>query len=222
VIDVSARMALRDFTLDVDVRFARGVTVLAGPSGAGKSTLLRIVAGLVRPDAGHVSIGGRVLHRDDGGGTPAFRRDVAYVFQEYALFPHLDVLDNVAYGLAARGVARAARRAAASAWLERLGITKLAQARPRDLSGGERQRVALARALAWTPRALLLDEPFAALDDATRTAVRDEVRATLAALGVPVVLVTHDESDVAAFAAPVVRLERGRVVADETAATPHV
>ncbi|HWT05345.1 MAG TPA: ATP-binding cassette domain-containing protein [Xanthomonadales bacterium] len=211
MIELVARKALREFTLDVDVRFARGVTVLAGPSGAGKSTLLRIVAGLVRPDAGSVVIDGRELQRD-GAGAPAFRRDVAYVFQEYALFPHLDVLDNVAYGLAARGVARGARRATASAWLERLGIGALARARPRALSGGERQRVALARALAWTPRALLLDEPFAALDDATRAGVRDEVRATLGALGVPVVLVTHDESDVVAFAAPVVRLERGRVV----------
>jgi molybdate transport system ATP-binding protein len=212
VIELVARKALREFTLDVDVRFARGVTVLAGPSGAGKSTLLRIVAGLVRPDAGRVVIDGRVV---DGGGAdaPAFRRDVAYVFQEYALFPHLDVLDNVAYGLAARGVARAERRSTASAWLERLGIGALARARPRTLSGGERQRVALARALAWTPRALLLDEPFAALDDATRVSVRDEVRATLAALDVPVVLVTHDEADVAAFGAAVVRLERGRVVA---------
>jgi molybdate transport system ATP-binding protein len=212
VIEVAARKALREFTLDVDVRFERGVTVLAGPSGAGKSTLLRIVAGLVRPDGGHVTIDGRVVH-GAGADAPAFRRGVAYVFQEYALFPHLDVLGNVAYGLAAQGVAPAARRAAATAWLERLGIGALARARPRDLSGGERQRVALARALAWTPRALLLDEPFAALDDATRARVRDEVGATLAALDVPVVLVTHDESDVTAFAAPVVRLERGRVVA---------
>ena len=212
MIEIAARKALRGFTLDVDVRFARGVTVLAGPSGAGKSTLLRIVAGLVRPDAGHVVLSGRVLHRD-GTSVAAFRRDVAYVFQEYALMPHLDVIDNVAYGLAARGVARAARRATAGTWLERLGIGALARARPRDLSGGERQRVALARALAWTPRALLLDEPFAALDDATRARVRDEVRTTLTALDVPVVLVTHDESDVTAFAAPVVRLERGRVVA---------
>jgi ABC-type sulfate/molybdate transport systems ATPase subunit len=212
VIEVAARKALRDFTLDVDVRFERGVTVLAGPSGAGKSTLLRIVAGLVRPDAGRVVIDERVVH---GGRTdePVFARGVAYVFQEYALFPHLDVLANVAYGLAARGVARATRRATASAWLERLGVAALSRARPRELSGGERQRVALARALAWTPRALLLDEPFAALDDATRASVRDEVRATLTALGVPVVLVTHDDADVAAFAAPVVRLERGRVVA---------
>jgi molybdate transport system ATP-binding protein len=211
VIEIAARKTLRDFTLDVEVAFARGVTVLAGPSGAGKSTLLRIVAGLVRPDAGRVALGGRVLQHD-GTSLAAFRRDVAYVFQEYALFPHLSVLDNVAYGLAARGVARDERRATASAWLERLGLAPLARARPPSLSGGERQRVALARALAWTPRALLLDEPFAALDDATRVRVRAEVRATLSALDVPVVLVTHDESDVAAFNAPVVRLDRGRVV----------
>ncbi len=210
MIELTARKTLRDFTLDVDVRFARGVTVLAGPSGSGKSTLLRIVAGLVRPDAGRVVLGGRVL-QDGRACVPAFRRDVAYLFQEYALFPHLDVLDNVAYGLAARGIAREPRRAAARAWLERLGIGALALARPQALSGGERQRVALARALAWTPRALLLDEPFAALDDATRVRVRAQVRETLASLDVPVVLVTHDENDVAAFQAPVVRLEKGRV-----------
>ena len=211
MIELTARKMLRDFALDVELGFAPGVTVLAGPSGAGKSTLLRIVAGLVRPDAGHVALDGRVL-QNDRASVAAFRRDVAYVFQEYALFPHLDVLDNVAYGLRARGVAREPRRATARAWIERLGIAALARARPHALSGGERQRVALARALAWTPRALLLDEPFAALDDATRARVRDQVRDTVAGLGIPVVLVTHDETDVAAFQAPVVRLERGRVV----------
>ncbi|MDB5073248.1 MAG: ATP-binding cassette protein, partial [Candidatus Eremiobacteraeota bacterium] len=139
MIEIAARKTLRDFTLDVEVQFARGVTVLAGPSGSGKSTLLRIVAGLVRPDAGRVVLDGDVLQHD-GASVAAFRRGVAYVFQEYALFPHLDVLDNVAYGLAARGIARAQRRAAALAWLERLGIDVLARARPHALSGGERQR----------------------------------------------------------------------------------
>ncbi|MBV8749901.1 MAG: ATP-binding cassette domain-containing protein, partial [Candidatus Eremiobacteraeota bacterium] len=130
MIEVTARKALRDFALDVGLTFDRGVTVLAGPSGAGKSTLLRIVAGLIRPDAGRVVVDGRVVHGPHGD-VPAFRRDVAYLFQEYALFPHLDVLDNVAYGLAARGVGRAARHATARAWLARLGLEALAAARPR-------------------------------------------------------------------------------------------
>jgi molybdate transport system ATP-binding protein len=212
VIDVTARKALRTITLDVDLRFPSGVTVLEGPSGAGKSTLLRIVAGLVRPDAGVVALDGRVLH-DAHRSVPSFRRDIAYVFQEYALFPHLSALDNVAFGLAARGVPRAERLETARAWLDRLGIAGLERARPRALSGGERQRVALARALAWRPRAVLLDEPFAALDEATAARVRDELRDTLGALGVPVVLVTHDPGDARAFGAPVVMLRDGRVAA---------
>jgi len=210
VIELRVGKKLREFTLEVDLAFGPGVTLLVGPSGAGKSTLLRIVAGLERPDSGRVALGGRVLH-DGRVDVPAFRRDVSYVFQEYALFPHLDVLDNVAYGLAARGASRDAQRSAAGAWLERLGIAALAKARPRALSGGERQRVALARALAWKPSAVLLDEPFAALDEAIRLRVRDELQATLATLDVPVVLVTHDESDAVAFGSPIVRLERGRV-----------
>jgi molybdate transport system ATP-binding protein len=221
VIEVAVRKALREFTLDVAGRFEPGVTVLAGPSGSGKSTLLRIIAGLVEPDAGTVLLNGSPLRRD-GVSVPAFRREIAYLFQEYALFPHLDVLDNVAYGLAARGVARAARRRAAAKWLDRLGIAALARALPRTLSGGERQRVALARALAWTPRALLLDEPFAALDDATRAHVREELRATLATLEVPVVLVTHDEADAELFAARVRRLDRGHLCPDGEAAPSAV
>ncbi|HEX3466492.1 MAG TPA: ATP-binding cassette domain-containing protein [Candidatus Elarobacter sp.] len=217
MIELQAVKALREFTLDVDLTFGAGVTLLAGPSGAGKSTLLRIIAGLVRPDAGRVALGGRVLH-DAHADVPAFRRDVAYVFQDYALFPHLSVAENVAYGLMARGASRAARRAAADAWLERLGLGALANARPRALSGGERQRVALARALAWEPRAVLLDEPFAALDEATRNRVREELRATLTALDVPVVLVTHDESDALAFRSPLIRLERGRAAEKESGA----
>jgi molybdate transport system ATP-binding protein len=209
VIELAIRKQLRTFELDVDVTFERGVTLLTGPSGAGKTTLLRTIAGLVRPDAGRVVLDGRVL--DEGRTHVApYRREVAYVFQDYALFPHLSVLDNVAFGLAARGVARSAQHGTAGAWLERLGIGALARARPHALSGGERQRVALARALAWTPRALMLDEPFAALDPTTRARVRAEVRETLATLDVPVVLVTHDAQDTAAFDAPQVHLERGR------------
>ena len=211
MIELRVTKALREFTLELELAFAPGVTLVVGPSGAGKSTMLRIIAGLARPDAGRVALDGRVLH-EHRVDVPAYRREVAYVFQDYALFPHLDVLDNVAYGLIARRTDRTAARTAARSWLDRLGLAALAAARPRALSGGERQRVALARALAWQPRAVLLDEPFAALDDATRRHVRAELRATLTALDVPVVLVTHDPDDASAFDAPAVRIERGRVV----------
>ncbi len=209
---MSARKALRTFTLDVELRFESGVTVLAGPSGAGKTTVLRLIAGLARPDAGRILLDGRTLH-DDGSSVPACERDVAYVFQDYALFPHLSALDNVAFGLRARGIPRARRATVAREWLERFDIAALERARPNTLSGGERQRVALARALAWRPRAVLLDEPFAALDAATTAHVREHVQAALRALDVPVVLVTHDAGDAAAFDAPVVRIEQGRVAA---------
>ncbi len=214
MIELSARKRLRAIEVDVALTFAAGVTVLAGPSGAGKTTVLRMVAGLARPDAGRIALDGRVL--DDGHHrVPPFQREIGYLFQEYALFPHLDVLDNVAYGLTARGVPRGERRKHARVWLERLGIAPLAAAWPRTLSGGERQRVALARALAAQPRAVLLDEPFAALDGATRDRVRAELRATLASLAVPVVIVTHDLRDATAFEAPIVRLEAGRVVVED-------
>jgi molybdate transport system ATP-binding protein len=211
MITFTIRKQLRSFALDVSGRFARGVNVLSGPSGAGKTTLLRIIAGLDVPDAGRVVIDDEVV-QDAGHRVPAFRRGVAYVFQEYALFPHLDVLTNVGYGLAAHGVARAERERVAHGWLERLGLAAVAHARPGTLSGGERQRVALGRALAGAPRAVLLDEPFAALDRVTRERVRAELAALVATLDVPVVLVTHDDEDAAAFDAPVLRMEQGAFV----------
>ncbi len=208
MIDVAVRKTLRAFALDLRAAFGRGVTVVSGPSGAGKSTLLRLIAGLDAPDAGTISIDGEPLFGASHN-VPAFRRQIGYVVQEYALFPHLDVLANVGYGLRARGTSRPERDAIARTWLERLGLTELAHVRPTKLSGGERQRVALARAVASQPRALLLDEPFAALDGATRERVRAEVAAFCADLDLPVVLVTHDDGDAAAFDAPVMRIEGG-------------
>lgn len=218
MIRVDVRTHLREFTLAIAATFDRGVTVLAGPSGAGKTTLLRTIAGLTRPGEGIVQLDDAILD-DRARHVRPSHRNIAYVFQDYALFPHLDVLANVGYGLAARGITRTHRDRVAHTWLERLGIDRLARARPHALSGGERQRVALARALAWEPRALLLDEPFSALDPATRAAVRRTVRDTLGALDVPVVLVTHDEADIAEFGARVLRIERG-VLNPETRAAP--
>ena len=184
MITFTIRKQLRSFALDVSGGFARGVNVLNGPSGAGKTTLLRIIAGLDIPDTGRVVIDDEVV-QDRGRHVPAFRRGVAYVFQEYALFPHLDVLTNVGYGLAAHGVARAERERVAQGWLERLGLGAVARARPGALSGGERQRVALGRALAGAPRAVLLDEPFAALDRVTRARVRERTADSNCAAAAP-------------------------------------
>lgn len=206
---------LREITLDVDLSFEPGVTVVAGPSGAGKSTLLRLVAGLISPDAGTIRLGGRILHDADHGlSIPSYQRDISLVFQDYALFPHLSVRENVAYGLVARHVRRAERQQRVAAMLERLGIASLAHARPPLLSGGQRQRVALARALVLEPRALLLDEPLAALDIQTRASVRAELRDVLADLAIPTVLVTHDYADALVFGDRIVILVDGRVAQD--------
>ena len=209
---LEARHALRAFALDVALEVAPGhCLALAGPSGAGKTTVLRIVAGLLRPDAGRVACGRDVwLDTARGRDVPPERRRVGVVFQDYALFPHLSARDNVAFGMAGR--ARPERRRRAQDALERLGVGALAAARPGDLSGGERQRVALARALAPAPRALLLDEPLAALDARNRTRAAHELQRTLAAAEVPVLLVTHDFGEAASLAGDVAVLDRGRVV----------
>lgn len=209
---------LRDFTLDIDLRFPASVTVLVGPSGAGKTTLLRLIAGLDEVDRGAIALDGRVL--DDGKATfiPARLRDIALVFQEYALFPHLTVADNVGYGLRARGVPQHEVRRRVAATLERFTIGECAAVRPGELSGGQRQRAALARGLILQPRALLLDEPLAALDVQTRASVRNELRAIVVGLPIPTIFVTHDPADADAFPERIVAIERGTV----TQAAPWV
>ena len=210
-LEVAVRRALDGFALDVAFRAPRGVTALAGPSGAGKTLTLRAVAGLLRPDAGRVACGGRVLFDAAAGvDLPARARRVGFVFQHYALFPHLTVERNVAYGLHARP---AAERAARVAELLRLVDLEGFGARwPRELSGGQQQRVALARALAPEPAVLLLDEPLAAVDAPLRARLGAELRALHERSGVPMLLVTHDPDEARRMADLVVRVERGRVV----------
>ncbi|MBM3774082.1 MAG: ATP-binding cassette domain-containing protein [Acidobacteria bacterium] len=170
------------------------VTVLFGPSGAGKSTVLRCLAGLERPERGSIRLRDEVWHDSASGLCLApQRRRIGYLFQEYALFPHLTVRKNVEYGLRLRPARE--RRERACSMLGRLGIAELEGRYPRQISGGQLQRVALARALAPAPRLLLLDEPLSALDEPTRARLRGELRRLLLASGVPAVLVTHDRAE---------------------------
>ena len=191
----------------VDLEVASGgLTAILGPSGGGKTTLLRIVAGLDTPDAGKVSLGGRTV-TGPRGFVPPERRRVGFVFQDYALFPHLTALENVAFGVPGpAGLPRA--------WgaLQMVGLSELAGQRPHELSGGEQQRVALARALAPEPALLLLDEPFSNLDAPRRAGVREEVAQLLRRLGTTAVLVTHDREEAFLLADRVVLLLGGRVI----------
>jgi molybdate transport system ATP-binding protein len=184
---------------------------LAGPSGAGKTTILRCLAGTQRPDRGRIANGDDVWVDTERGifKVPEERR-CGYVFQDYALFPHLSAWRNVAYGMS--GTPRRERRTAAGALLERFGLGDRVDAHPATLSGGERQRVALARALALQPRALLLDEPLSALDARNRAAATRELLVTLRGLEVPVVLVTHDFNEAAVLGDEVGVIDCGRIV----------
>ena len=215
---MSLRAAVRveygPFTLDVDLAIAAGeVVAVLGPNGAGKSTLLGALAGLVPLARGCVELDGRVLDdRAAGVYVPPEQRRIGVVFQDYLLFPHLSVLDNVAFGLRSRGRSRTAARVAAMAWLARVGLAEQAAARPAQLSGGQAQRVALARALAVEPALLLLDEPLAALDVRTRAETRRALRARLAEFAGVKLLVTHDPLEAIALAERLVVIEDGRIV----------
>ncbi len=202
-LDVRIDHPLRSFPLSLDVELGRETLALVGPSGAGKSSVLRTIAGLLRPERGRIALGARPwLDTEERIDLPPERRSVGLVFQEYALFPHLDVRRNVAFG----------GRERVDELLERFRISHLAQARPADLSGGERQRVALARALARDPAVLLLDEPLSALDAHTRGVVRGELAELLADLRLPTLLVTHDFEDAAALADRVGVIVDGRIL----------
>jgi len=213
---LQAQVAVRLGTLDLDVLIEAApgeIVAVLGPNGAGKSTFLRAVAGLVALARGRVELDGVVL--EDVARRihlPPERRPIGVVFQDYLLFPHLSALENVAFGLRARGVAAREARARAGSWLDRLGLREHADARPRALSGGQAQRVALARALAIDPRLLLLDEPLAALDASTRGPVRRDLRRHLASFPGIRIVITHDPLEAVALADRLVILEDGRVV----------
>ncbi|WP_027460191.1 ABC transporter ATP-binding protein [Deinococcus murrayi] len=193
---------------DVSLTVGAGETVaLLGPSGCGKSTVLRCVAGLERPDAGRVEVGGR-----DVTGLPPEARHVGLVFQDYALFPHLSVLGNVAYGPRMRGAGRREAEARAREALALVGLEALAGRKPAQLSGGQAQRVALARAVATRSPLLLLDEPLSNLDEQLRARLRSDLRGLFGRVGAGVLLVTHDQREALALAARVAVMRAGRLV----------
>src|SRR5579872_3434002 len=206
-----------NFTVDVAFTIAPGITIIFGPSGAGKTTLLDCVAGLATPDSGKIAVGNRILF-DQASGTnvPVQHRNAGYVFQDLALFPHLTAETNVEYGLSG---SKEERRKKSAAILESFRIVNLRDRKPKDISGGERQRVALARALVTNPCVLLLDEPMAALDAATKSKIIDDLRAWNALHNIPILYVTHNREEVFALGDRVLVLKNGRIIAD---GTPHV
>ncbi|HUQ58567.1 ABC transporter ATP-binding protein [Lentzea sp.] len=211
-LNAELRVTRGSFTLDLDVTIAPGeVVALLGPNGAGKSTALRTLAGLLPLTSGHIAVGESTWDGADDF-VPAEKRPIGVVFQDYLLFAHMSALENVAFGLRARGTRRGEARAEAARWLDRVGLADHAQAKPRSLSGGQAQRVALARALATGPSLLLLDEPLAALDASTRLQVRSELGRHLADFDGHTLLVTHDPLDAMVLADRLVILENGRAV----------
>lgn len=206
--DISMRHRQGDFVLDVEFSLAPGWTAIFGPSGAGKSTILRVLAGLTIPDSGRIALAGRtLLDTTNGIAIPPGHRSIGFVTQQAALFPHLTARENVDFGIRHLSAAQRAQRIAEV--LRLFGAEALADRKPAQLSGGERQRVALARALAPHPELLLLDEPLAALDDASA----HDILTRLLALDVRVVYVSHDLSEIWRLPAEVVLLEQGRVAA---------
>jgi molybdate transport system ATP-binding protein len=217
---LEAAVQLRLGALDLDVKLeihAGKVVALLGPNGAGKTTLLRALAGLIPIARGQVRLDGAVLEDSATNKyVPTEKRPIGFVFQEYLLFPNMNVLDNVAFGVRARGASSTMARQVASGWLDRVGLQQLGAARPGQLSGGQRQRAALARALAPDPRLLLLDEPMAALDASARTEVRRDLKRHLASFDGVRLLVTHDPLEAVALADRLIVIENGRLVQEGT------
>lgn len=211
MLEVTLRKRLGDFQLDAAFTAPGGLITLFGPSGSGKSLTLQTIAGAMEPDAGRVTLDGQpIFDSSNGLNLPAQKRRVGYVPQHYALFPHLNVADNIGFGLAR--LPRRTRRQRVAELLDSFHLEAFAERRPRQLSGGQQQRVALARALAVQPRLLLLDEPFAALDAALRGALREELAEVQTLWNISMLIVTHDLSDVFALGQRVIVYDNGRVI----------
>ena len=213
MLEIDIRKRLRDFSLEVKLSVARGeILMLVGDNGCGKTTLLNIVAGLQDPDAGRIALDGRSIYDSAlKTSTPAEARNIGYVFQSYALFPHMSVYDNVAFGLRTRSYSKNEIGLLVKDYLEAAGLWEIRKAKAVDVSGGQKQRIAMARALIIEPDLLLLDEPLSALDVRRQAQMRKELRETIHACNVPCIIVTHDLRDVACIGDRACLLEKGKI-----------
>lgn len=214
MLEIDIKGKLRDFQLDVSLKVAKGeILMLMGENGCGKTTILNAVAGLFTPEKGEIVVDGRILFDSENRiNLPPDERNVGYVFQNYALFPHMSIYDNVAFGLRSRRLSRGEVKTRVESQLETFGLWEIRAAKASQISGGQKQRTALARALAIEPDLLLLDEPLSALDIIRQAAMRKELRERVRDCGVPSVMVTHDPRDVSTIGDQVCLVERGRVV----------
>jgi ABC-type Fe3+/spermidine/putrescine transport system ATPase subunit len=218
MISCEIKKQLRDFELDIRFELGNGTLVIVGKSGCGKSTTLKAIAGLITPDQGRIEVGETIyFDRQSKINITPEDRGIGFLFQSYALFPHLDVFDNVAYGLAARKISKKEQLSRVEETLHSLGITHLSKSMPSELSGGEQQRVALARAIVVKPKLLMLDEPLSALDVTTHSRVRSELKKTLSALNIPSIIVTHDYEDAISLGERILVMDKGSVIQEGTA-----
>ena len=205
---------LHTFELDVDFSIGRELAVIEGPSGAGKTTILNCISGTRKPDDGVITVGGKELfHKEKKINVPAEKRNIGYLFQNYALFPNMTVKDNILYGI--KNKDKSSRKELleyAEYMMETLGIVQLADRKPGKISGGEKQRTALARALVTKPSLMLLDEPFSALDGKTKEIVYEEFQAVKETLKIPMILITHDHRESELFADKIITLKEGRII----------
>lgn len=215
--DIVLHKKLPSFGLDIALRSDARRLAVVGSSGSGKSLTLQMLAGLLKPDGGHIRVNGGTWF-DERINLPAQKRRVGLLFQDYALFPHLTVAQNIDFGLA-RGLSNPSKRPSEKAryWLKMLRLERVAGHYPQQISGGQKQRTALARALITEPELLLLDEPFSALDADLRTHTRNEVLQIQQASGIPMILITHDKADAEVLADEVWTMEAGRLAAAEDA-----
>jgi molybdate transport system permease protein len=212
LLEICVEKLLEPFRLEVNFSAGRGAVGLLGASGAGKSMTLRMIAGIVAPDRGRITLNGRVLYDSaTGQKTTAARRKIGVVFQDYALFPRMTVAENVSFGLSK--LPQMERRARVRLQLERMHIAELKDRYPAEISGGQRQRVAIARCMAIEPEALLFDEPFAALDPHLRRQMEEQLRETLAGYNGAIVFVTHDMEEAFRFCGDLLVLDQGKVIA---------